>query len=214
MNHSLVRITGLLGLCVLMVCVAWLILTRTHGHGEYQPMEGDVVFQSFPHDPLTDTIEGVSESPYSHCGMVMKQDGAWSVIEAVGPVMITPMDDWVDRGRNHAFAVFRFREKYRKLVPQMIEAAKTFLGRPYDIHYEMGDEKIYCSELLYKAFKKASGEDLGKVERLEKLNWKPYEAFIRKIEGGKLPLDRAMITPRAVTEAPQVEKVYSMGFDQ
>ena len=209
--NKIVSTTRVFAFCFLTGC-GLLFVCCGADLGGYQPVGGDVVFQSFPHDPLTDTIEGVSQSPYSHCGIVLRENGNWSVIEAVGPVMITPLEDWVARGRGHAFAVYRLREKYRKLTPQMIEAAKTFLGRPYDIHYAMGDDKIYCSELVFKAFRKASGEDPGKLQKLGDLNWKPYEVFIRKIEEGQLPLDREMITPRELYEAPQLEKIFSKGF--
>ena len=34
----------------------------------YSPREGDVVFQSLPRGDLVDAIEGITNSPFSHCG--------------------------------------------------------------------------------------------------------------------------------------------------
>jgi hypothetical protein len=57
------------------------------------PREGDVVFQSLPHGDLVDAIEGISQSPFSHCGVVVRgADGGWRVIEAIGDVHETPLN--------------------------------------------------------------------------------------------------------------------------
>ena len=72
----------------------------------------------------------------------------------------------------------------------------------------MDDEKIYCSELLYKAVRDATGKELGKSRKLGELNWQPYEKVIRHIENGSLPLDREMITPRDFSEAPELREVF------
>ena len=86
--------------------------------------------------------------------------------------------------------------------------AKTHLGKPYDILYQFDDEKIYCSELIFKAFQKVTGEDLGKIQKLGDLKWEKYNPVIISIDPS-LPLDRPMITPRALTEAPQLTKVFT-----
>ena len=53
----------------------------------YHPREGDLVFQSLPHCPLVDVIEGCTHSPFSHCGIMHKGESGWMVIEAIGPRM-------------------------------------------------------------------------------------------------------------------------------
>jgi len=167
--------------------------------------EGDILFQSLRHDPLVDTIEGATHSPYSHCGIVHQTPaGPWVVIEAIGPVKETPLAQWVSQARDGRCSIYRLREGYRDRIPSIIAAARTFLGRPYDIRYELDDEKIYCSELIFKAFKRVTGEDLGRLQTLGELDWQPYQAVIESIEGGPVPLDRTMITPRSLSEAPQL----------
>ncbi len=179
---------------------------------DYRPVEGDLVFQSLPHEDLVDMIEGSTGSPYSHCGIVVRKGEGWAVLEAVGPVQETRLGEWIARGRAEAFAVHRLKGENAAAIGPMVAAARKYLGRPYDIHYEMDDEKIYCSELLYKGYMGATGQPLGKVMKLRELNWKPYEGTIKEIEGGTVPLEREIITPRAVSEAAEVEKVYSRGY--
>jgi hypothetical protein len=177
-------------------------------YGAYEPRHGDVVFQSLGNSPLIDMIEGSTHSGYSHCGMVVQKDGKWLVIEAVGPVREIPLREWIHNGRKDGYAAYRLKPSYSARANDFVKAAYDFIGKPYDIHYQLDDEKIYCSELVYKAFHKATGEDLGKLMKLKDLNWKPYEGVIKQIEGGNVPLDREIITPVAVSRAAQLECVY------
>ncbi len=172
----------------------------------YLPQTGDLVFQSLPHNEVIDAIEGASGSPYSHCGIVVDVDGDWKVLEAVGPVKETPLAEWIAQGRERKLAVHRLKPKFRRHIPKMIEGARRFLGKPYDIQYELDDAKIYCSELIYKGWLYATNEPLGKLVKLGDLRWQPHESIIRRIAGG-LPLDRPMITPRDLAAAPELTPI-------
>ena len=189
------------------------VVLRYHVYGlahllRYQPREGDVVFQSLPRGDLVDAIEGITHSPYSHCGVVMKNaDGRWVVHEAIGLVRETPLPLWIVRGRGARFDVWRLHAEAPD--PALLRAALARqAGKPYDYRYAPGDDEIYCSELVYKAYRDAFGLELGAWEKLGDLDWRPFERFIRAMEDGALPLDRPMITPAGVTRSPLLEKVY------
>lgn len=175
----------------------------------YQPAEGDVVFQSLPHNPLIDAIEGATASPFSHCGILHRAGGGWVVIEAIGPVRETPLTAWIAQGRDRHYTAFRLDARYRGRIPAFIQAAQSYAGRPYDIHYDLDDAAIYCSELIYKAFQRATGERLGKLQKFGELEWQPHAAVIRQIEGGNVPVERLMITPRSLSEATQLTKIFA-----
>ncbi len=188
----------------------YILLTGCASSGpisSYTPKQGDIVFQSLPHIPVIDAIEGCTHSPYSHCGIVMNEGGVWHVLEAIGPVRVTRLDRWIGQGREEAFAVCRLKADFQPNVAAMITAAEKFIGLPYDIQYELDDEKIYCSELIYKGFKAATGQTLGKTVKLGELDWKPHEQVIRAIAGDPVPLDREMITPSDLAKAEQLEEV-------
>ena len=207
------RIRALILLAVLLGTVGYCCIGPAVRLSNYEPAEGDVIFQSLP--PATDLvrmIEGVTRSSYSHCGVVVKEDGKWLVAESIGTVRKTPLWSWVMRGRGGKFAVYRLKEPYRKHIPQFILALEPFIGCSYDFRYRMDDEVLYCSELVYKAYRNATGEELGKLVRLGDMNWKPYEATIRKYEGGPPPLDRRLITPIDLSRAEQLEKVFGGDF--
>jgi hypothetical protein len=180
----------------------------------YVPKEGDFVFQSLPKGDLVEAIEGASQSRYSHVGMVIRKNEQWFVREAIGDVHDTPLPEWEERGRmDHAFDAFRLKPELQKFVPEFIKDSEAFLGRPYDFKYDMDDQAIYCSELLYKSMFNASGVRLGKLQKLGELKWQRYKATIEKYEGGPVPLNREMITPKALSEANQLEQVF-YGYKQ
>lgn len=208
-----IRIIGLTGVGVSLATALWYgvtIATTYAAIANYAPRDGDVIFQSLPHGPVVWAIEGVTESPYSHCGIVGTRDGQRVVYEAIGSVRITPLKEFLWRGRGGGFAVYRLRDEHRAHIPETLRCCEKYLGRPYDIRYRLDDEKIYCSELLFKAFRDAtSGEQLGDLVKFGDMDWGPYETLIRQIEGGPVPVDREMITPRDLAKARQLEPVFS-----
>ncbi|MDZ7616924.1 MAG: YiiX/YebB-like N1pC/P60 family cysteine hydrolase, partial [Patescibacteria group bacterium] len=195
-------------LLVVLAAVAYAFGPACIAYWQYQPREGDVVFQSLPYSRLVRAIEGATRSPYSHCGVVAKRDGRWVVYEAYDGVSATPLREFLFRGRNQGFAVYRLKEDRQQYVPAMLECVQSYLGRPYDVRYRFDDEAIYCSELIFKAYRTATGgEELGTVVKFGDLNWKPFEETVQHYEPGPVPLDREMITPKDLALAPQLELV-------
>jgi len=203
---------AILILILLGLCGRFFLLPVWRYHA-YRPQEGDIVFQSLPRaSKLVRLIEGVTESPLSHCGVVVNRDGKWFVNEAIWDVHDTALLDWVRRGRGARFCVFRVKPDHRRHLPQFIAALQKYQGLRYDYDFELDDGKLYCSELVYKAFRDASGIELGRLMKLGELNWKPHADGLREYHGRDVPLDRVMITPRHLSEAEQLEKVYSAGL--
>lgn len=205
-------------LLILVVAAIRFVLIPLYWCSAYNPREGDIVFQSLtktkllPKTELVRAIEGITRSNYSHCGVVVKRNGEWYVNEALFDVHDAPLFTWVLRGRGAKFAVYRLKDEYTKDIPQFIEALEPFQGKPYDYKFKMDDDFLYCSELVYKAFKQTTGEELGELDKLGELNWQPFESTIRKYEGGPPPLNRDIITPVAVSRASQLTKVFSNGI--
>lgn len=170
--------------------------------------DGDVLMQHIP-SYLCSVIADVTDSQYSHCGIVVYRNGQVYVLEAVGPVCYTPIRKWLNRGALARFAQFRPRNLDRAMIRNAIAEARKMLGKPYDIQYELDEKKIYCSELVYKAFLRGCRKEIGKKESLGSLNWKPHEKFIRHITGGSLPLKRMMVTPESVAQSQELSLVYS-----
>jgi hypothetical protein len=181
-------------------------------HWRYSPREGDIVFQSLPPSRLSLAIEGATRSRYSHCGIVARDEGRWVVYEAYRGVAAMPLSEWLRRGQRGGFVAYRLKEAHRAHVPEFLAATREQFGKPYDVRYRWDDERIYCSELVFKAFEQAAGEQLGSLVRLGDLNWQPFRATIEHYEVGLPPLEREMITPRGLSEAEQLEEVYRFGL--
>jgi hypothetical protein len=192
-------------------------LTKSDIHPKYGPREGDLVFQALPLDvDLIQAIEGITQSHYSHVGVLHLRKGKWTVIEACAPgVIYTPFEKWKKIGRNGRWAVYRLKPKYRPLIPKFLKNLHTHAGKLYDFKYEFTDDKLYCSELVFHAWKKATQKNMGKPENVLTLNWKPYQATIEKYNQGPLPASgRILISPISLSRANQLERVYNHGLDQ
>jgi hypothetical protein len=210
-KHRKLRIT--LCVIVLIIPLFYFYILPFIYYSSYSPKEGDIIFQALPNaSDLVRAIEGITESCYSHCGVVIRSNDEWLVNEALGAVHSTPLFDWIKRGRGNYFSVFRLNTEYQGNIPNFLESLKKYQGKPYDAKYELDDWKIYCSELVYKAYYDATFEELGVLVELGSLNWKPYEKTIRKYEDGPPPLNRRMITPINLSKALQLTKIYSVGM--
>ncbi|MDF3055892.1 MAG: hypothetical protein K0R17_107 [Rariglobus sp.] len=196
---------------ILSVFVALVAIRRPDRLVSYyfsEKKEGDILFQSLPHGDLVDAIEGISHSEWSHCGILVKHGGKWQVAEAIGEVRYTPLHLWVLRGRQFKVEAYRVNPPPAGIAPALNAGVAKLRGLPYDFSYAPDDAEIYCSELVHKVYDRELGVSIGSWEQLGHLNWKPYEAFIRRMENGQLPLDRAMITPVALTRSPLVTRVF------
>lgn len=197
------------GWCLLGCLVGGLGFLKLRAEA-YEPQSGDVIFQSLPRSELAEAIEQATDSSWSHCGLICRNAGGeWVVLEANAGVEETQFHKWIQRSRKGRYAVWRLKEEYRKHIPAMLREARNMMGRPYDSRYRMDDERIYCSELVYKAYLAASGESMGELVALGELSWEPFERLIRRLEGGAPPLKRVMITPRHLSEAEQLELIFS-----
>jgi uncharacterized protein YycO len=98
-------------------------------------------------------IENVTGSKYTHVGIIYIKDGKTFVLEAVQPVKLTPLNDFINRGVNSKYTVVRY---YKKLsddqMKRMYNYAISQLGKNYDMKFQWSDNKMYCSELVYKIY--------------------------------------------------------------
>ncbi|MCP4501496.1 MAG: peptidoglycan peptidase [Deltaproteobacteria bacterium] len=108
-------------------------------------------------------------SLYTHMGMVRVYRGQAFVIEAVGPVRIVSLERFIRRGKLSRYSIYRHGDVDDKMSRRIWRNAKKYLGRSYDLHFSFANSRIYCSELVFLAYKKG-GIVLGSVEELGELN--------------------------------------------
>ena len=158
-------------------------------------------FRTRPHLPIfvgqSKAIQLATRSKYSHCGLVFQADSGrreWYVLEAVQPVKWTSLADWIARGEDGHYVVKR-PETEPPLDDQTLAevrlAGEQFVGKDYDLYFDWSDERIYCSELIWKAYHQATGLELGKLQELREfdLSEPAVAEKLKERYGKKIPLD-------------------------
>jgi uncharacterized protein YycO len=175
--------------------------------------DGDIIFHA-SRSSQSLAIQRATHSPYSHMGLIVHRDGKPHVLEAVATVRYTPLDRWVARGNGGHYVVKRLvggltREQARKLL----STADRFTGRPYDLYFEWSDDRIYCSELVWKAYREALGVELGARQNLGSfdLSDPAVTTKMRERYGSKVPLDEPVISPGAMFDSARLRTIVTGG---
>jgi hypothetical protein len=169
---------------------------------------GDLVFET-SRSSQSAAIQLATASRWSHVGIVeVAPDGAVSVIEALGKVTATPWPRWLARARRGGdVLVLRPHGLSADRRGAAALAARGFLGRPYDARFGWGDDRIYCSELVVKAYERGAGLSFGRRERLGDLHLAGLERAAARRWGGPLPRDLVLVTPASVAEDGRLDVV-------
>ncbi len=171
--------------------------------------DGDLIFQT-SRSSQSKAIQLATNSQYSHCGIVFKEGNSFYVFEAVQPVKRTPLAEWIARGEKGEYVVKRLKNAEQTLTPDVIqkmkEIGKGFYGKNYDLAFEWTDEKIYCSELIWKIYQRATGIEIGNLEQLGDfdLSSKVVKQKIKERYGEKIPLDELVISPASLFESDKL----------
>jgi len=162
--------------------------------------DGDIIFQTSKSDQ-SKPIQIATKSIYSHCGIIYKKGNDLLVYEAVGPVKLTPLKQWIARGKNNSYVIKRLKNGEKLITPDVLSKMKKvgdqLKGKPYDTTFEWSDNKIYCSELVWKIYQRAAGIEIGKLQRLKEFDLSNaiVKAIMKKRYRGKIPTDEIVISP-------------------
>jgi hypothetical protein len=122
---------------------------------------GDVIFQDLLDVSLIDLIDKVQGGPPNHCGIVT---GFWFGIPLITEAFPGP-GVWTI-----PFPLFLARSPFSTQVrgwgePSVVSGIITYVksqkGLPYNIHFDDSNSSVYCSELIAKGYKYASGKDIS-----------------------------------------------------
>lgn len=145
------------------------VLATPYAQTNLPPLrDGDIVFQTI-NTSQTLAILFATHSIYSHVGIVHMDGGTPMVIEAVGPVREISLDAWVRQGIGERITIGRVDGLTPVQAQAVIAQAKRYLGRPYDFFFLPGEDAIYCSELVHKAFAGGAAIEVGKEEKVGEL---------------------------------------------
>ncbi len=162
--------------------------------------DGDIIFQTSS-SGQSYAIQLATHSIYSHCGLLFNDNGEWFVYEAVQPVIKTPVKQWIARGDSGIYAVKRLKNADSLLtenaLKKMRKSVDQKMGKNYDLWFGWSDERIYCSELVWKAYNDATGLAVGELKTLGEydLSHPIVKKILEERYGKKIPLEEPMISP-------------------
>ena len=166
-------------------------------------IDGDLIFQTSL-SGQSKAIQLATKSKYSHCGIIYKDNDKYYVYEAVQTVRLTPLDKWIARGENGRYVIKRLKNADQVLTPKTLGKLKQvgaqFQGKGYDLAFEWSDNKMYCSELIWKMYQRATGIEIGRLQKLSDFDL-TNEIVRKKMKeryGDKIPMDEIVISPDAI----------------
>lgn len=171
--------------------------------------EGDLVFQT-SRSAQSLAVQRATRSPFSHMGIVLFRAGKPFVFEAVATVRYTPLADWVARGEEGRCVVMRLRKPLEpEALARLRRKARRLEGRPYDLAFEWSDRRIYCSELVWKLYRRAAGLEIGRLQHLRDFDLADpvVKAKLRERYGARVPLDEPVISPASMAASDLLETV-------
>ena len=174
---------------------------------------GDIIFQTSK-SGQSKAIQLATGSKYSHMGIIYKQDNDCFVYEAVQPVKLTPLNEWIRRGEEGHYVIKRIKNSQNLLTPaaltKMKQIGEKYAGKDYDLYFEWSDSRIYCSELVWKIYKEATGLEIGELGKLSDFNLTDKAVKQKLIEryGDNIPKDELVISPASMFNSNLVETVF------
>ncbi len=177
---------------------------------------GDLIFHLSQGFQANAILEATG-SAWSHVGILFDDGaGGWIVAEASAPVRVVSLQSFINRGKGKDYRIYRARDFKSTDIQSLRAAVDSEIGKRYDIYFEWSDDAIYCSELVYKAFDKASGIKLGAVQKFSDLKLDgPYvKALIqnRLTETGRqLNLNEPIVTPINQMKDNDLDLIYRSG---
>ena len=136
------------------ILLSLIILISCHSKIESTEFQnGDIIFQTSK-SGQSKAIQLATGSKYSHMGIIYKQENNYFVYEAVQPVKLTQLNDWINQGENKHYVVKRIKNSKNLLthetLTKMKQIGEKYAGKDYDLYFEWNDTRIYCSELVWK----------------------------------------------------------------
>jgi len=195
------------------IAVAALTTSASGCADGYHPREGDLVFHESK-SAQSRLIQKATNSRYSHVGIVHIEDGEPFVLEAITTVQSTPLDEWIERGVDGHIVVMRLKPEALPsggvAAERVRRAAEPMIGVEYDWWFQWSNDRMYCSELVWKILRDGLGIEVGSRQSLGafELDDPEIAAEIEKRFGGEPHFDEPIVSPVAMLESELLIEVY------
>lgn len=174
--------------------------------------EGDIIFHESKSEQAT-AIKLATNSRYTHVGIIFKYGDKFKVLEAIEPVKLTDLHSFILRGKNLHYVIKRIHHSKKILTPIVIQQMKDYgnslLGKHYDLYFEWSNDRIYCTELIWKLYEKFTGLKIGDLKTLKEfdLSSKPVQNLMKKRYGNQIPYFEPVISPIDMFHSKELKTV-------
>ena len=178
------------------------------------PQDGDIVFHEST-SRQSPIIKLAQHSKWTHCGIVFHIGDKAYVYEAVDPVRYTPLKDWVARGKDGVYCAKRLKSP---LSASSIEKMKTvgakYKGKHYDTLFQWSDNRMYCSELIWKIYFEGAGIEVCKPNHFSDYSFslRRVKKLIKERYGDKFDPSEQIVSPQALFKSKLLKKVHYSEF--
>lgn len=175
--------------------------------------DGDIVFQT-SQSAQCEAVRIATASKFSHCGIIFIMNDKKMVFEAVQPVKLTPIADWITHGKDNKYIVKRLINAPTILslstLQKMKDYGHKFLNKDYDGYFSWNDDQIYCSELVWKIYKNAANIELCKLAKLKSfnLNDQKVKIILKQRYGNNIPLNENVVAPSQLVNSEILETIF------
>lgn len=174
---------------------------------------GDIIFQTSQSEQC-EAVRIATNSKFSHCGIIFIENGKTYVYEAVQPVKMTLLSDWIQHGEGNKYVVKRLQDADKQLNNDVIEKmksyGKTMNNKDYDIYFEWSNDKIYCSELVWKIYKEGANIELCNLQKLKEFNLEHplVKTILKERYGNSIPLNEEVVAPSQIVDSNKLITVF------
>ncbi len=176
-----------------------------------QYQNGDIIFQE-TESKQCEAIKAATHSKYSHCGILFNDNNLWYVLEAVEPVQIIPLQDFIMRNKQQHYAIKRLKKEYplaEKDYTAMYEQGKLWIDKHYDIYFNWSMSELYCSELVWKLYNDVAHIKLCATKQLKQydLSAPIVQQIMHERYGTNIPYTEPMAAPIDLYNSSMLEVV-------
>lgn len=169
----------------------------------YTPQQGDVIFH-VSESSQSAAIKLGTLSRYSHCGLIIKKNGKLYVLEAENGVELTPIRQWLKRGKMcHHYRVMRLKDEQKLNLPYK-------LGGRYDRAFRFNNGKYYCSELVWELYGK-NNINLCLPKELQDYHFLYLPMVQKHIKSRGFTMDQKVVAPIDLVKSHKLKTV-SYGY--
>ena len=180
---------------------------------DYEPLKsGDLIFQTSK-SGQSKAIQLATKSIYSHVGIIYIDQDNYYVFEASKTVRKIPLKQWINNGAGGRYVVKRLKNAEDiiniETIIDLRDEAEKYYDKKYDMVFEWSDDKMYCSELVWKIYKRVLNIEIGELQELSDFDLSNPEVakIIKERYGNEIPLNETVISPISMYNSNKLREV-------